>query len=141
MRISINTDHLQTAAKASNEAAMSLQQANAILSAITTHQDWVCPNKTVINQLIEGNRQRISRLLADATSFDQAVLEVTEQFLQAEASIDRRLDTLDGLLSQINAANAIEAGTLSTVASNFIPAAGQAVSSLLQVEERRGEDK
>ena len=54
---------------------MSLQQANAILSAITTHQDWVCPNKTVINQLIEGNRQRISRLLVDATSFDQAVLE------------------------------------------------------------------
>lgn len=138
MSIQVDTDRLRDLANASNAAVSSLQQASSLLLQITQHQDWVCPNKTRINTLIESNRKQITRLHQNASSFNQAVLQVTEDFINAEAAIASTFTSLESLLSKTLSTETSSVGSISSVASSFV-ASGAVATATIEIEKGNGD--
>ena len=128
--INIDTDTLKQCSSAAKSATDNLNDAANIIMQITTHQDWVCPNKEKINNYILTNRQLMSQLVQDAASFDSTIQTVTDEFVDAEGKISSMFEEIEELLSGVLNVATISAGSISSIGSGFVGQAASAISSI-----------
>ncbi len=128
--INIDTDTLKECSSAASNATAQLNDAANIIMQITTHNDWVCANKDKINGYITTNRQFMMQLVQDAKSFDNAIQQVTDSFVEEESKIGSMFEEIEELLAGVLNVNTISTGTIASIGSNFVSQAANAISSI-----------
>lgn len=99
--IDIDTERLYNLVDMLSVANERIDEAAALLMQITTHHDWGCKERYVINDDILDNRKNIQRLQEDGHSFLAAVKMVANEFSDTENSISEMFSTLEGMISRI----------------------------------------
>ena len=128
--INIDTDTLKQCSSAAKNATANLNDAANIIMGITTHEDWVCPNKEKINSYILTNRSLMQALVQDAASFDSAIQVSTDKFVQAESKISSMFEEIEELLSGVLNVATISAGSISSIGTGFVSQAASAISNI-----------
>lgn len=99
--ISIDTDALVQAAQAARSAAAQLQTASELLNRITTHDDWGCRERLIINEYIQSSRNMLNHLEFSAMSFTDIITQVAQGFVEAECGISDMFEGVESLLGNI----------------------------------------
>ena len=128
--INIDTDTLKQCSSAAKNATANLNDAANIIMGITTHEDWICANKEKINSYILTNRSLMQALVQDAASFDTAIQNSTDKFVQAESKISSMFEEIEELLSSVLNVATISSGSISSIGTGFVSQAASAISNI-----------
>ena len=99
--LDIDTDVLRSSVATAEQANASISEALSLLNQVVIHNDWQCKERYQINENTLANRQTAQEIQNLASSFYQAVKQVSEQFDEAEQNNIGRVNQVDGLLGQI----------------------------------------
>lgn len=99
--LDIDTDVLRSSVATAEQANASISEALSLLNQVVIHNDWQCKERYQINENTLANCQTAQEIQNHASSFYQAVKQVSEQFDEAEQNNIGRVNQVDGLLGQI----------------------------------------
>lgn len=99
--IDIDTEQLQSLMDTLSAANDRIDEAASLLMQITTHTNWNCKERYVINEYTLENRKEIQKLQAASQNFLTAAKSVTNEFIDTESGISEMFSTLEELISRI----------------------------------------
>lgn len=99
--IQIDTDVLKELAVTAKSAANELESATQLLNQITTHNDWGCKERVVINEAIQKIKNNMKVLRESSDGFMNAAIHIAEEFVQTERKIPEMFEGLEALIGEI----------------------------------------
>ena len=123
--IDVNPDTLMQIAGTISGAYGAVEQASGILRSITTHQDWICRERDVINEYTVSNANTILKIDERMGTFAQVMKNVAEAFRSDEQSISQMTESVESIIAGMKQIDVIR------VFNNF-------VSNSIPVEKRVG---
>lgn len=99
--IIINTDDLGQVMELLAAANREIDDALSILTQVTVHSDWGCPERHQINDMVRTNRNLISQLQSDTESFCAATQKVIADFVETEKGISNLFPSVEALLEKV----------------------------------------
>ena len=124
--IDIDTEALQNITAVLEQAAGSIDEAANQLMQITTHENWGCAEKVQINDYALTCRGQIQKLQTVSQNFCQIIREVSQDFVDTEASISGMFENVEKLISEILSVPVSE-----TVMKPRTLSVGSAITSLM----------
>ena len=115
--LDIETERLQEMMRMLGSAVDEIDHAAERLRQITTHNDWGCKERNIINNYSTENRNNALKLQTDCRNFSNAVHQVVGEFVEGEKSISGLFPSVDGPLAKIlsEMTHIITNGSLPTV--------------------------
>ena len=99
--IHIHTDELLAAVSSLRAANGEVDKAAQHLLQITSHNDWTCKERYVINQNADELRTAIKRLQQDTDSYLQAAANAADAFVTEENGVKTLFPGVDAIISRL----------------------------------------
>ena len=113
--IDVNPDTLIQIAGTISGAYGAVEQVSGILRSITTHQDWTCRERDVINEYTVSNANTILKIDERMGNFSNVMKSVAEAFRSDEQSISQMTESVEGIIAVMKQIDVIR------VLNNFMP--------------------
>lgn len=97
----IDTEELRSLAQTASQLNDALTDAEAQLNSITVHNDWLCTERTMINQYTLENRVLAATLQSNAEAFYNAVKQSSDLADEAEQRYIQQQGNLDDIIGTI----------------------------------------
>lgn len=101
MIIELDTETLRQVTESARGASESVNTATEIMNRVTTHEDWACSERDLINEYITNNRRRIQELQTCADILYRAIASVLSQFESAQEETAASFGGVDSLISTV----------------------------------------
>lgn len=113
--IYIDTDRLLEVMNTLEVANNSVDEANQYLMQITTHNNWGCKERYVINEYTLKCRQEARKIQESSNSFYQSAKQVAREFVETENGISKLFGTVESIIGKIlSVSGKIDAGIYSS---------------------------